>query len=103
MIKWIIGLAIVIVVGAGLWWSGWLSPYFSMKAPAPVAEQATTTPQQQTQQPAATNDLPTQSGDTSDAAIMQDTASIDAQMQGLNSDSTAADQSLQDKATAQEY
>jgi hypothetical protein len=101
--KWIIGvLVVLIVVGAGLWWSGVLKPYFpGSQTQAPVSV-ATTTPTQQTQA-APVNDLPTQPSDTSDAALTQDTAAIDAQMSGLSSDSSSMDQSFNDQPTAQEF
>ena len=102
MMKWIIGVVVIVAIGAGLWWSGVLNQFMASPQPAPV-QQATTTPQEQTQQPAAVNDLPTQSSDNSDAAMVQDTAAIDAQFQGLSSDSSSMDQSFNDKPTAQEY
>lgn len=102
MMKWIIGVVVVLVIaGAGLWWSGALNQFMSPSKPAPVVEQATTTPQQQT--PQAVNDLPTATSDTSDAAMVQDTAAIDAQFQSLSGDSSSMEQSFNDKQTAQEY
>ena len=100
MMKWIIGLVVLVILGAGLWWSGILNNYFSTGVAPTPQEQATTTPQQ-TQQPVS--DLPTQQNDASDAAVVQDSAAVDAQMQALQSDNTAADQSLNDKPTAQEF
>ncbi|HVV38990.1 MAG TPA: hypothetical protein VHD31_01560 [Candidatus Paceibacterota bacterium] len=102
MMKWLIGLVLVVVAGAGLWWSGLLNQYLPTAKPQVAQQTATTTPQQQTT-PAPINDLPTQTSDTSDAAMAQDTAAVDAQMQGLQNDSASIDQSFNDKATAQEY
>ena len=58
---------------------------------------------QQTAQQQTPTDLPTAANDTSDPAIAQDTASVDAQIKTLSSDSTSVDQSLNDKAGAQEF
>jgi hypothetical protein len=101
MAKWIIGIIIVVLLGGALWYSGVLSSFgFGMTAPVPPASVATTTQQAAVPQPengmAATNDA-------SDAAIAQDTAAVDTQMQGLASDSTSVDGSLSDKQTAQSY
>ena len=98
MMKWIIGLVVIVAAAAALWWSGWLGD-FSMKSAE--NQQATTTPQQATSQ--TPTDLPTAANDTSDSAITQDTASVDAQIKTLSSDSTSVDQSLNDKAGAQEF
>lgn len=104
MAKWIIGIIIVLLLGAALWYSGMLSSLGFGMSPSQTATttapMATTTQQAATPQPengmAATNDA-------SDAAITQDTAAIDAQMQGLNSDSANVDSSMNDKQTPQSY
>jgi hypothetical protein len=99
MTKWIIGLGILVIIGVGLWWGGVFSSFMpSTPPPAPVA---TTTPQEET--PAPVSDLPTQSNDASDAAILQDTAAIDAQMTSLDSDSANVDNGLNDKPVTQEF
>ena len=101
MAKWIIGIIIVALLGGALWYSGWLGNRGTMSAQTtstPAA--ATTTQQAAVPQPedgmAATNDA-------SDAAITQDTAAVDAQMQGLTTDSANVDSSLNDQQTAQSY
>ncbi|HUD02905.1 MAG TPA: hypothetical protein VMR46_02710 [Candidatus Paceibacterota bacterium] len=95
MAKWIIGIVVVILIGVGLWYSGVLGTF--MTPPAPVQQTATTTPQ--TQQAAAQpEDGMSANNDASDAAITQDTAAIDAQMQGLTTDSANVDTSLNDKS-----
>jgi cytoskeletal protein RodZ len=100
MTKWIIGLGVIVIVGVGLWWSGVIS---NLIPAAPAAqEQATTTPQQSAAQ-APVSDLPTGGSDTSDAALLQDTAAADAQLSSLNSDSSSIDSSMQDKAVTQEF
>ena len=103
MAKWIIGIIIVALLGGALWYSGVLNGVLGMNT-SPVAtttpEVATTTPVAAAPQPengmAATNDA-------SDAALTQDTAAIDAQMQGLNSDNANVDSSMSDKAVTQSY
>jgi cytoskeletal protein RodZ len=104
MVKWIIGIVVVVAAVGGLWWSGILSSILS-PGTAKTADQATTTPQQQQQQqtPAPTNDLPTATTDTSNEALVQDTTAIDGQMQGLGSDSSSIDSSLNDKPVSQEF
>jgi len=95
MAKWIIGIIVVILAGAALWWSGWLGSMQPAPGSTTTAQVATTT--QQAQTPAPTNGM-SANNDASDAAINQDTAAVDAQMQGLNSDSAAVDSSLNDKS-----
>jgi hypothetical protein len=103
MAKWIIGIIIVALLGGALWYSGALNSLMGTTPPAPVVEQqvATTTPKAATvPQPengmAATNDA-------SDTAITQDTAAVDAQIQGLTTDSSSVDGSMSDKAVTQSY
>ncbi len=102
MAKWIIGIIIILLLAGALWYSGILSSLGMMSSQTPTSTPiaATTTPQALVPQPengmAATNDA-------SDAALAQDTAAIDAQMQGLSSDSANVDSSMNDKETAQSY
>jgi len=100
MAKWIIGIIVVVLLGGALWYSGWLGNKSMMQPSTTPTSTAQTTQPQAVAQPengmAATND-------TSDAALTQDTAAIDAQMQGLNSDSANIDSSMSDKETAQSY
>lgn len=101
MTKWIIGIGILVIAGVGLWWGGVIDSFM----PKPESnQQATTTPQQtsqQTQQPVS--DLPTSGSDTSDAALVQDSAAVDAQIQSLSNDSSNIDSSLNDKPVSQEF
>ncbi len=104
MMKSLIVIVLLVVAAAGLWWSGLLKDYlpanfsaFGTKAPAEEPVASTT----QQQQPVS--DLPTNAGDSSDAAIVQDSAAVDAQLKGLDSDEASADQGLNDKPTAQEF
>ncbi len=101
MMKWIIGLLLVVALAAGVWWSGVLEPYM----PGGGAQQmATTTPETPT--PQATqpqSDLPTAGSDTTDAALTQDLAAVDAEIQALVSDAAALDSGLNDKPVTQEF
>jgi len=100
MAKWIIGIIIVALLGGALWYSGLLKNMMTPSSPSTTAQETATTTQQAVAQPengmAATNDA-------SDSAITQDTAAVDAQMQGLGTDSANVDSSLNDKQTPQSY
>jgi|GEM_PF-1108610 hypothetical protein len=96
MAKWIIGIIVVVALGAGLWYSGVLNTLMTPPVATPATTgQATTTNQQAAAQPE--NGM-SANNDASDAAIAQDTAAIDAQMQGLTTDSANVDTSLNDKS-----
>lgn len=91
--KWIVALIVIVIAGIGLWKSGLIS----LSAPSPLTNQeATSTPQAQ-------SGLPTAQSDTSDAAVTQDAAAIDAQLQGLNQDQAAVNSSLSDQPVQQSY
>lgn len=101
MIKWIIGLVLVIAAGVAIWWSGVLTPYLSMgSAQSPATTTAETT--QPTAQ-APKSDLPSASGDSSDTAVAQDSAAVDAQLKALSSDSSNVDSDFSDKPVSQEF
>jgi hypothetical protein len=89
MTKWIIAIVIVAVVGAGAAW------YLAGRQSPPPPPQ----PNAAAQNPSGMSGA----GDTSDQALSQDTAAIDAQIQGLGADAGAADQSLADKPVTQSY
>ena len=93
MMKWIIGIVVIVLAAAVLWWSGWLG---TMIPQAPT-QTATTTSETTQQAQAPTNGM-SASADTSDTAIQQDAAAVDAQIQGLTQDSTNFDSSLNDKS-----
>ncbi|MBC7836783.1 hypothetical protein H7X87_03335 [Acetobacteraceae bacterium] len=97
------GIIIAAVVAGLLLLGGllWMMGVFNQFMPKEAMQTATTTQQQQVQQP--TNDLPTASNDASDSAIAQDSAAIDAEMGSLSSDSASMDQSLNDQPVSQEY
>lgn len=100
--KWLLGIIVIAAVVAGLWWSGALVKLQTLVMPGtpPVAQQATTTPAAQPQAPL--NGM-SANNDASDAGIAQDTVAIDTQLQGLGSDSSSVDQSMNDKAVTQSY
>lgn len=99
-LKW--AIAIVVVAGGAwvLWWSGLLG---GKQAPAAPATQTGAATQATSNTPPPTLNGMSQANDTSDAAVAQDTAAVDVQMQGLNSDSASVDSSLNDKPVAQAY
>ncbi len=94
MLKWIIGIVVIALAAAALWWSGWLGKM----TPTPAATTTPQTTEQQTPQAQAPTNGMSANNDASDAAITQDTAAIDAQMTGLTQDSGSIDSSLSDKS-----
>lgn len=102
MMKWIIGLLVVVAAGAALWWSGWLGVFGTTPTPVPQDQQAAAAPTQQAT-PTPQNDLPTALSDASDAALAQDWVAINIQLQKLSSDGATIDQSLNDKPGAQAF
>lgn len=90
-LKWIVALVVIIIAGVMLWQSGLVS---LSAPPALPAETASSTPQ---------SGLPTAQSDTSDAALVQDSAAIDAQLTGMSQDSAAVDQSFTDQPVQQSY
>lgn len=109
MFKLLITIVVIAAIAGGLWYTGWLSkilpmiPMMHSQAPAPEQAATTTSQTPVAQAPAPVNDLPTAANDASDQALVQDTAAIDAQMQGLGSDNTSSSGSLNDKPVSQEY
>ena len=94
-IRWVIAVIVLAALAWLLWWSGWLTKKPSMMTPTTsTVGQATTTPQ-------APLDGMTAANDDSDAAITQDTAAIDTQMQGYNTDTSNVDASMNDKEVTQ--
>lgn len=94
--KWIIGVVIIVAAAGALWWSGllerWLLP---APAPAPVVENEPP--------PQNTSGLSTAQNDNSDQALIQDSATIDAEMQALQADTASVDASFSDKPVEQAY
>ena len=99
MTKWIIGLGVIVIVGVGLWWSGMIAQFLPKAQTTPPA----TTSQETAQTPAPVSDLPTPNDDTSDTAIAQDSAAVDAQLAALGVDSTNLSSSLNDKPVTHEF
>ncbi len=102
MIKWILALVIII---AGGWYAlqqGWMNkfpPLEMFKTTQTVEQPATTTPQQ----PQTVGPGMSANNDPFDAALAQDAAAVDAQMQGFASDSAAIDAGINDKPVEQNY
>lgn len=99
--KWAIpagALGVVLLLGGFLWFTGILGSLGSSSE-----ESETLTPEEQAAAQAPINDLPTASNNASDDAILKDSAAIDAEIQGLSSDSASVDESLNDKPVSQEY
>jgi len=95
--KWLIGLLVIAAIAAGVSFKmGWLKLPTTTTTTQPTA---TTTPQQAEVQ----SGLPTAQSDTTDSAIAQDSAAIDAEIQAMAQDSTAVDSSLNDKPTTQSF
>lgn len=89
--KIVIGIIVVaVVIGIGYYW------YSSTKPSAPVT---TATNTQGTAAPAGPT-LPSGTN-TSNDALAQDVASVDADVSAMNGDTTAIDTGLSDKAVAQ--
>ena len=95
-----IGIVIVVVIIVVGIWLMVRKPSSGTMTPTSATTSDTTTTQTTTDQNAgpmqpATPASGIQSGGSSNADLDQDSASIDSQMQGLNSDSTAANQTAQ--------
>ena len=95
MIKWILGAIVLVVVAAAAWWGGWVKMPEQTVTPAPQ-EQAVQT------QTEPDNGLSAQN-DTSDAAIAQDTAALDAQIKASQTDSADIASAMNDKPVSQSY
>lgn len=91
-------VVIVIIVGGG-WWL-WKSGALSGLKPATPASQTSAAANAPQGNPSG---LPTGQNDTSDAAMAQDTAAIDAQLTALAIDSTNVKNSSTDKTVTQTY
>jgi hypothetical protein len=100
MAKWIIGIIIVALLAGALWYSGVLGNMHMTPSQTASSTPTTATTTQATAQPI---DGMSANNDASDAAITQDTAAIDTQMQGLNSDNANVTSSMNDKETPQSY
>lgn len=99
MAKWIIGIIVVLLVAGAVWYSGVLG---NMHPAVTTTQTATTTPDTTATQPQPENGMAA-TNDASDAALTQDTAAVDAQMQGLTTDNSNVDSSLSDKQVTQSY
>ncbi len=91
IILWVVVAAVVI---GGIWW--WVASQSSVAAPAVTNENGSLP--NSTQTTTATTSYP--QGD-SDQSIDQDMTSLDAQMNGLNSDNASITQSMNDQPVQQ--
>ncbi len=99
LLKFFIGILILVGVGAAAWWGGYLDQFIKKPVAQQTTETATSTPQQE-EQPIAGMSKKT---DASDAALTQDVGAIDTQLQGLTTDAATIDTSLSDKPVTQSY
>ncbi len=99
MSKAVISIAVILVVvlaGAGVWWSGLIDPWFTDMGFI-AEEQQEAEEQAQTQQ----SELST-GGDASDEALDQDLNTLDAQLDVYNESSSELDASLSDEPVKQD-
>lgn len=95
-VRWVIAIIIVAALAWLVWWSGWLT---NKNGSAVIpAQNATST--QAAAQPEPINGM-SASNDASDAAIVQDTAAIDAQISAYTTDTSDVDSSMNDKQVTQ--
>ncbi|MEI7720111.1 MAG: hypothetical protein WCI89_02800 [bacterium] len=104
VLKWVLVLVVLVGVGWLLWWSGWFksASYSASTQGNAAGAVAATTTQAASAAPAPLNGMSVAS-DSSDPAIGQDTAAVDAQMQALDADGSQVTASLNDKPVAQSY
>ena len=100
-LKWVI--AIIVLAGAGwlLWYSGWFRSTSNTMQASVATSTATTTAASSTA--AVPQNGMTVANDSSDAAIAQDAAAVDVQMQALGADNSQVTASLSDKPIVQSY
>jgi hypothetical protein len=110
MFKLVITAVVLIIAAGAVWYTGWLSKwvpsiptYSQLMNPQTATTTQETATNTQPQQQQAVNDLPTAANDASDEALVKDSASIDAQMSALQTDSSDAQSSTNDKPVTQEY
>ena len=92
IIVWVVVVVVVIGGGWGLWNSGAFKGL--MPAPASTADQTGTVVNAPAANPSG---LPTGQNDTTDAAMAQDVAAVDAQLAGVAQDSANVKNSASDK------
>ncbi len=94
--QWAIGLIVVIAVAIGVYW-------FSMQSQEPyAAAQAYPSDQQSNPSPLSqAGSVGASSTNTSSQALDNDTAAIDAQLQGIDADAANANQGVKDAQSQQ--
>ncbi len=102
----VIKILIVVVVLAGgaslVMWSGVLKPK-PVVTTAPPVQPVTAPAPAPAPQPEMNMNGMAAANDANDAALVQDMAAIDTQIQGLTTDSASVDSSLNDKPMSQAY
>ncbi len=95
-------VVVVIIGGIGLaaYLGGYIPLQDSKKTAVQPAQTATTTPEQQAQQPIGGM---TALREVSDGALAQDVGAIDTQIQNLTTDASSLDTSFTDKPVTQTY
>jgi len=101
LLKWVIAIIVIVGIGFLVWWSGWFRSSNTNMQAAVATSTATTTTATTTQQ-VPTNGM-SAANDSSDAAIAQDAAAVDLQMQALSKDDAGVAASLADKPVTQSY
>jgi predicted negative regulator of RcsB-dependent stress response len=102
LLKWVIAIVVLVGIGWLFWWSGWLRNTNSHAMQAAVGSSMATTTTQASSTPATLNGMSAAS-DSSNAAIAQDVAAVDVQMQGLSKDDTQVTASFNDTPITQSY
>jgi uncharacterized protein (UPF0333 family) len=95
--KVIIGVIVVLVIAGGAYY--W---YSHMQSESSAAMTASSTTAMMTGSAAAANNPLPSGTSTSDSSLNQDTAAIDAQMNGLDSDNTQTSASMNDQPVSQQ-
>ncbi len=101
VITWIIVLLVVAALGAGLWWSGFIDPWLAQLGLTPAEEEVTEVGNETERQTQPQSELTT-GANTSDQALGQDAAALDAQMEAYGQASSDLDSSLNDQPVVQD-
>lgn len=100
-VLWGCGVALVLAVGAGLWWMGVFNGLTSALHLDILNQQEEVMSEEQQEQ-APSNELATGS-DSSDQALEDDLSQLDAELESYNETSAELDSSLEDESVPQEY
>lgn len=98
-VLWGCGVALVLAIGAALWWAGVFESLTSALNLDVATEQESAEQQEQQMPP---NELATGS-DSSDEALEEDLDQLDAELESYSETSAELDSSLEDEQVEQEY